>query len=61
MGLKIIKIDKNEKDFLESKNIPFGENGISHTVARGKKITYYLCESVRNKQLHKEYQKMITK
>lgn len=48
-------------EYLASKGVPFGYEGVSHTVAKGKKITYYLCESVRNRHLHKEYQKMITK
>ncbi len=54
----IIKIDKNEMEFLIKNGVPMGEDGVSHSVARHRR-TYYMCESYRNRKLHDKYQKMI--
>lgn len=51
----ILKITKKEVDFLTKRGVKYGENGISKTVAGGKKATYYLTESVRNMRLHEKY------
>ena len=45
-------------EFLPFNGVPFGYEGISHTIARGRR-TYYLCESSRNKKLHNDYEKSI--
>ena len=37
------------------KNVPFGEDGVSHTY--GHKRTYYLCENKRNISLLENYRK----
>lgn len=58
--LIIIKINKNEMEFLVKNGVPIGEDGISHSVARHRR-TYYMCESVKNMKLHNKYQKSITK
>lgn len=55
----ILLIDKREKDFLVANGVRFGENGISKTVASGKRATYYLTESDDNKELHEQYLKSI--
>ena len=45
----MIKISQEIAKQLNSNyGVPYGENGISHTVGKGKKKTYYLCESPRN-------------
>lgn len=54
----IIKIDKNEMEFLVKNGVPMGEDGVSHSVARHRR-TYYMCESYRNRKLHDKYLKMI--
>lgn len=54
----ILKISKGEMMHLTKKGVPFGENGISHTIARGRR-SYYLCLSEKNTKLHKEYQHSI--
>ena len=58
MWIIIIKITKSGMEFLTSNGVPFGYEGISHTIARGRR-TYYLCESSRNKKLHNDYEKSI--
>lgn len=45
--------------FLKKNGVRFGENGISKTVASGRKATYYLTESRDNMILHKQYQNNI--
>lgn len=57
--LIIIKIDKNEMEFLVKNGVPMGEDGISHSVARHRR-TYYMCESYKNMKLHEKYWKTIT-
>ena len=54
----IIKIDKNEMEYLIENGVPMGEDGVSHSVARHRR-TYYMCESYNNMKLHNKYQKMI--
>lgn len=45
----MIKISQEIAQKLNSNyGVPYGENGISNTVGKGKKKTYYLCESPRN-------------
>ena len=56
-GINILKIDRNERDYLVSKGVKFGENGISHTYTKHKK--YYLCMSEKNTKLHNDYQNHI--
>lgn len=50
----ILKITKTEMEYLTSKGVPMGYNGISHTVARGRR-TYYMTESKRNLRLLEKY------
>lgn len=58
-GMKMIKISKEIAQTLNSNyGVPYGENGISHTVGKGRKKTYYLCENARNMQ---KLQKLTTK
>lgn len=45
-------------EYLTSKGVPFGYDGISHTIARGRR-TYYLCESYANMKIHRNYEKEI--
>lgn len=45
-------------EYLTSKGVPFGYDGISHTIARGRR-TYYLCESYSNMKKHRNYEKEI--
>jgi len=45
-------------EYLVTNGVRFGEGGISHTVARGRR-TYYLCMSGRNRWLHRQYSNMI--
>jgi hypothetical protein len=48
----MIKISKEIAQELNSNyGVPYGENGISHTLGKGKKKTHYLCESARNMKL----------
>ena len=58
MRINIIKITKQEVEYLISKDVPFGYEGISHTVSRHRR-TYYLAESYKNKKLHKQYENLI--
>lgn len=55
----IVLISKEEKNYLVSKGIRFGTNGISHTVPKSKARTYYLCENPHNMRLLNEYRKRI--
>ena len=55
----MIKISKEIAQKLNSDyGVPYGENGISHTLGKRKKKTYYLCESAKNMQ---KLQKLTTK
>ena len=56
--INIINITKSEMEYLTSRGVPFGYEGISHTIARGRR-TYYLCESYSNMKKHKQYEKSI--
>lgn len=49
----MIKISKEEKEWLVSKGVKFGENGISHTYNKNKH--YYLCENRPNMSLHRKF------
>jgi hypothetical protein len=45
--MKLLRISKEEAKILyKEHNVPFGENGISHTWAKNRH--YYLCESDKN-------------
>lgn len=55
----IVLISKEEKEYLVSKGVRFGTNGISHTVPKSKARTYYLCESPRNMKLLNAYRKQM--
>ena len=47
----MIKISKEVAlELNKNHDVHYGENGISHTVGKGKKKTYYLCESAINMQ-----------
>ena len=47
----MIKISKEVAlELNKNHDVRYGENGISHTVGKGKKRTYYLCESAVNMQ-----------
>ena len=51
----MIKISNDvAKELNSNYGVPYGENGISHTVGKGKKKTHYLCESAKNIQKLKE-------
>ena len=51
----MIKISKEVAQELNSNyGVPYGENGISTTVGKGRKRTYYLCESAKNMKLLNE-------
>lgn len=39
----------------KKKNVPFGENGVSHTY--GHRRTYYLCSNQNNLKLLENYRK----
>lgn len=51
----IIRITKQERFFLEEHGVNMGSGGISATLGKGFKKTYYLCESYKNLKLHKKY------
>lgn len=55
----MIKISKAERDYLLTKGVRCGENGVASTIGKSKKKTYYLCESKRNKELINEYRSSI--
>lgn len=47
----LIKISKEiAQELNRNYGVPYGENGISHTLGKSKKKTYYLCESSKNMQ-----------
>lgn len=46
-------------EFFVKNGVPFGYEGISKTVANGKKATYYVCENRKNMKLHNKYQESI--
>ena len=58
-GFIITKITKHEMEYLVENGVPFGESGISHTVARHRR-SYYMCGSRRNRQLLNHYRKVHT-
>lgn len=59
-GIKIVKISKKEKDFLEAHGLSFGWEGeLHHTVSRHRR-TYYMSETQKAKQLLKNYRELIT-
>lgn len=62
-GFIIIKITKNEKDYLLTQGFSWGTNrseGIIHrTFSKGKKKTYYMTESPEAMKAIKEYRKNI--
>ena len=48
----MIKISQEIAQELNSNyGVLYGADGISHTVGKGKKKTYYLCESPKNMRL----------
>ena len=51
----IVLISRSEKDYLIAHGVREGSNGISHTIPKGKKRTYYLCESNYNMRKLEEY------
>jgi hypothetical protein len=55
----ILLINKKETEFLETKGVHFGENGISSTGKVNGRHKYYLCESSKNMGFHHEYEKLI--
>lgn len=54
----MVKITKNERDYLVSCGIRFGENGISHTNSNRKH--YYATESRRILELLKQYRSKVS-
>ena len=56
----IIKLNNiDEVNYLISKGIRYGYEGISHTTSRHSKFTYYLAEKPRNMKILNEYRKNI--
>ena len=53
--ITILLISRDEKDYLVAHGIREGRNGISHTIAKGRKRTYYLCESEWNMEKLNKY------
>lgn len=52
----LVRISKDEKNYLVNHGVRFGTNGISHTCScHSKRRTYYLCESSYNMKLLKKY------
>lgn len=50
----MVRITKNEMNYLVSKGVPYHENGISVTHSNSGK-TWYLTETSNNMKLLKEY------
>ena len=50
----MIRITKQERDWLVKNGVKLGDNGISHTVARHRR-TYYLTESKKNMEIYNRY------
>lgn len=57
-GIIIIQITKNEKNFLISNGVGFGENGIVIRKPRHRRV-YYVVENAKIKKLLADYNKMI--
>ena len=55
--ITIVLISRDEKDYLVAHGVREGRNGISHTIAKGRKRTYYLCESEWNIEKLNKYRK----
>ena len=55
--ITIVLITKAEKDYLVAHGVRMGSGGISHTIAKGRKRTYYLCESEWNIEKLNKYRK----
>ena len=55
--ITILLISRDEKDYLVAHGVREGRNGISHTIAKGRKRTYYLCESEWNIEKLNKYRK----
>ena len=53
--ITILLISRDEKDYLVAHGVREGRNGISHTIAKGRKRTYYLCESEWNMEKLNKY------
>ena len=59
-GINILKIDRNERDYLVLKGVKFGENGISKNhIKKSGRQKYYLCPSAKNIKLHNDYQNRV--
>ena len=48
-----------EVEYLLSKGVRYGENGIKHTTSRHTGKKYYLCESGRNLKILNEYREKL--
>lgn len=55
--ITIVLITKAEKDYLVAHGVHMGSGGISHTISKSKKRTYYLCESEWNIEKLNKYRK----
>lgn len=55
--ITIVLITKAEKDYLVAHEVRMGSGGISHTISKSKKRTYYLCESEWNIEKLNKYRK----
>ena len=55
--ITIVLISKDDKNYLVAHGVREGSNGISHTIAKGRKRTYYLCESEWNMKKLNKYRK----
>lgn len=56
----IVKLNNiDEVNYLISKGIGYGYEGISHTTSKHSGITYYLAESKRNMKVLNEYRRNI--
>ena len=55
--ITIVLITKAEKDYLVAHGVRMGSGGISHTISKSKKRTYYLCESEWNIEKLNKYRK----
>lgn len=56
-GIYIILISKKEMQYLQSKDVKFGENGISKTHSRNSGNTYYATENRYITRLLDDYRK----
>ena len=55
----MIRLTNDEKEYLVSRGMWYGENGISRTYAH--KPNYYLCESYKNIKLLADYYEQVGK